>query len=58
VQLEARNVHIIRPTAAVQYRKNVAKFFNMCRRYPSCRPPILTAARLEILLFRSILTSQ
>jgi hypothetical protein len=41
VQPEARNVHIIRPTAAVQYRKNVAKFFKMCRGYPSCRPPTI-----------------
>jgi hypothetical protein len=41
MQPEARNVHIIRPTAAVQYRKNVAQFFNMCRGYPSCRSPII-----------------
>ncbi len=26
---EAGKVHLIRPTAAVQYRKNIAKFFNM-----------------------------
>jgi hypothetical protein len=28
MQAEPGNVHIIRPAAAVQYRKNVAKFFN------------------------------
>ena len=41
MQPEARNVHIIRPTAAVQYRKNVAKLFNMRRGDPSCRSSII-----------------
>ena len=37
VKSEAGKVHLIRPTAAVQYCKNIAKFFNMCRGHPSCR---------------------
>jgi len=37
---EAGKVHLIRPAAAVQYRENIAKFFNMCGGYPSCRFPI------------------
>ena len=34
---EAGKVHLIRPTAAVQYRKNITKFFNMRRGHPSWR---------------------
>lgn len=41
MQPEARKVHIIWPTAAVQDRKNVTKFFNMRRGHPSCRSPII-----------------
>ena len=41
MQAEPRNAHIIRPAAAVQYRKNVAKFFNMRRRHSSCRSSII-----------------
>jgi hypothetical protein len=41
MQAEPRNVHIIRPAAAVQYRKNIAKFFNMRRGHPSCRSSII-----------------
>ena len=41
MQSEAGNAHILRPTAAVQHRKNVAKLFNMRGRHPSCRSPII-----------------
>jgi hypothetical protein len=41
MQPEARKVHIIWPTAAVQYRKNVAKLFNMRGGHPSCCSPII-----------------
>jgi hypothetical protein len=36
---EAGKVHLIGPTAAVQYRENIAQFFNMRGGYPSCRFP-------------------
>jgi len=38
---EARNVHIIRLTFTVQYRKNVAMFFNMRGNCASCRSSII-----------------
>src|SRR5450759_1913152 len=41
MQPKARNVHIIRPTAVVQCRKDVAKFFNMRGRHSSCRFSII-----------------
>jgi hypothetical protein len=41
MQSKARNVHFARPTAVVQYRKDVAKFFNMRGRHSSCRFSII-----------------
>ncbi len=41
MQPQARKVHIIRATAAIEHRENVAQLFHMRGRQPSCRSPIV-----------------
>ena len=43
MQTEARDVHIARPTVAVEYRQDIAKFFNMRGSHFPCRSPIIKA---------------